>query len=132
MGPGLYHQRGSIALLARSRPTAAADLKALPWTSNGMTRGQAEAAADLAAIGVNQPELYANLLAKPWIQQYQPDALRGPTLRFLSAAAFNSPQNAGLLANSPFLKTLDSRDGDARESIYLSLSFGSPPFGSTA
>ena len=113
-------------ILTRRNPAAMTALRALPWTSENMTRAEAESAVSLVHIALENPAFYAYLMDLPWIQGNADEALRAPALNAL--ALLTSDRFPGLprhLQRSEFLRRLDSWDGDALAALYLSMSVAS-------
>lgn len=115
--PAGYAELPNVAALSRQNPAAAQAIQALPWVSDGIVAAERAAAAALVNIGRGPEPLLGDLLDKAWVNKVDHFPELATALTALQGIAALEPAAARRIAAMPFLKTLESADVAALESL---------------
>ena len=115
--PAGYAELPKAAALSRQNPAAALAIQALPWVSDGLVAAERAAAAALVNLANGHEPLLWDLLDKPWVNKVDHFPELAMALTALQGIAAIEPAAARRIAAMPFLKSLESADVAALESL---------------
>ena len=96
-------------LLEREMPQAAADIKALPWVSDGITLPEKDALEPLVSIALDHPDVFNVLIRLPWIVDSITEVETAVIVQ-LDILAYFYEATAERIIQMPFLEAIDPPD----------------------
>ena len=95
--------------LKRTYPVLAQRVANFPWIADGLSETERRAVDELLYLAANDLDTMRSVIKLPWVRNSGGILVRG-AVRQLTDIAYYNPSASRLIANQPFLRTLESGD----------------------